>query len=343
MKFTLPPEWAEQSAVLLTWPHNNTDWQPILAEIESVYVELAKNITRFQILVIACHDEQIKNRVTQLLTAQNVNIENVRLFNAPCNDTWARDHGPITLKHDNTNKVLDFTFNAWGDKYAGSLDNEITGHLLQQPFVNPVSCESSSFILEGGSIESDGNGTLLTTSRCLLNPNRNAHLSKQEIESTLLTDLGMEKVIWLESGYLAGDDTDAHIDTLARFAPNGIVYVSCDDENDPHFAELKKMQTELGSCTNCDGKPYQLFALPMPATVLNEDNEPLPATYANYLIINGAVLVPTYNDVADQKALDIIAAAHPEREIIGIDCQAVIKQFGSLHCLTMQLPAGLIS
>ena len=346
MTFTLPAEWSRQSAVLLTWPHVHTDWRPILNDIEYVYLELAKSITQYQKLVIACHDERIKLRVTELLCDEDVDMHNVRLFIAPCNDTWARDHGPITLvnrQNDRQLKVLDFTFNAWGDKYSGELDNEITGHLMSQPFAHSDVIESSDFILEGGSIESDGNGVLMTTTRCLLNPNRNLHLSKEQIEQTLVQNLGVNKVLWLEYGYLSGDDTDAHIDTLARFAPEGIVYVSCRDENDPHFQELNKMEDELKGFTDVEGTPYQLFALPMPKPIFDDDGEPLPATYANYLIINGAVLVPTYNDVADKQALAIIGAAHPGRKIIGIDCRAVIKQFGSLHCLTMQLPAGLIS
>ena len=342
MAFTLPSEWALQSAVQLTWPHENTDWRPILTEIENVYIELAKAISQYQIVVIACHDEQLQQRVGALLTEHQANLSQVRTFIAPCNDTWARDHGPITLTNGSQSKVLDFTFNAWGAKYESNLDNEITAKLASQPFFNADSIVSLDLILEGGSIESDGNGTILTTTRCLLNENRNKHLSQQEIEHALLTNLGMEKVIWLKHGYLSGDDTDAHIDTLARFAPEGIVYVKCEDSSDPHFEELNQMELELKSATDKHGMPYSLFPLPMPKPVLDEEGEPLPATYANYLIINDAVLVPTYNDVADQDALDIIAAAHPGRAIIGIDCRAVIKQFGSLHCLTMQIPAGVI-
>jgi len=343
MSYHLPAEWHNQSAVLLTWPHENTDWLPWLAEIESVYIELSKAITRFQLLVIACHDHEIKTRVTELLTKNKVKLNQVRLFIAPCNDTWARDHGPITLVDEQGQLFIqDYVFNAWGDKYAANLDDKITEQMIQQPFCQFDQYAKVDFILEGGSIESDGRGTLLTTETCLLNPNRNQALNKQQIEQTLLDSLGKQRVIWLKHGRLTGDDTDAHIDTLARFAPEGIVYVSCSAPNDPHYNELKQMERELQSCTDAEGVPYKLFALPWPAPIKNDDDELLPATYANYLIINDAVLVPVYNDANDDRALDIIGQAHPEREIVPIDCSTVIQQFGSLHCLTMQLPENLI-
>lgn len=352
MSYHLPAEWHPQSAVLLTWPHENTDWAPWLAEIEKVYLELVTHISQKQLVVVACHDETIKQRVTKLTSKSSnsagdslqINQQNLRLFIAPCDDTWARDHGPITLIDENgETNILDFTFNAWGDKYGANLDDQITMQLIQQPFVNLFGYQNIDFILEGGSIESDGAGTVLTTEACLLNPNRNAELNKQDIEATLKHHLGMQQVIWLSSGHLAGDDTDAHIDTLARFAPKGIVYVGCDDVSDPHYESLAKMENELKAAKNAQGDSYQLHKLPWPSPVTNDEGEPLPATYANYLIINGAVLVPIYNDAQDDNALSIIAEAHPEHEIIGVNCRTVIEQYGSLHCLTMQLPKGLIS
>lgn len=343
MSYTLPPEWETQSAVLLTWPHDNTDWAPILPDIENVYIQLAFHIADRQLLVVACHSSDIKNHVASLLESNNVNINNVRLFIAPCNDTWARDHGPITLLSEKQEpKLLDFTFNAWGAKYHANLDNEINGHLFKQPFFDAALTQNNDLILEGGSIESDGAGSLMTTSICLLNENRNAHLSKQEIEEQLLTSLGMKQVLWIDHGHLAGDDTDAHVDTLARFAPEGIVYVQCNDKTESHYAELCNMEKQLESFENTSGERYRLFPLPMPNSITNEDGELLPATYANYLIINGAVLVPTYNDDNDVAALNVIQKAHPNHDIIGVDCNAVIQQFGSLHCLTMQIPAGVI-
>ena len=343
MSLTLPAEWHPQSAVLLTWPHADTDWLPWLTEIQTTYIELVTAISRFQLVVIACHDSQIETQVLSQLSDAELDLTKIRTFIAPCNDTWARDHGPITLMDkDGSSCICDFTFNAWGDKYQASLDDMINTHLIQQEFCQLQQYQNIDLILEGGSIESDGRGSLLTTETCLLNPNRNNELSKADLEAALKEVLGVEQVLWLSHGHLSGDDTDAHIDTLARFSPDGIVYVTANSEADAHYHELSKMEQEIRQLTDVQGQHYQLYPLPMPAPIFNKEDEPLPATYANYLIINDAVLVPTYRDDNDQKALDMIAKAYPNREIIGIDCRTVIEQFGSLHCLTMQLPKALI-
>lgn len=344
MTLHLPAEWHTQSAVLLTWPHADTDWQPWLSQIEKTYGEIASAISRFQLVVIACHNKQIETSVLTQLANLEIDLTKIRTFIAPCNDTWARDHGPITITNEQGEScICDFTFNAWGNKYQANLDDLITTSLIQQEFCQLQNYRNIDLILEGGSIESDGRGTLLTTEKCLLNPNRTNELSKEELEQGLIEVLGVKQVHWLSHGYLPGDDTDAHIDTLARFSPDGIVYVSAsENNNDEVSTELNKMAAELAELTDVEGNKYQLYPLPMPKPVINQEGEPLPATYANYLIINGAVLVPTYNDEADQIALDVIAQAYPDREIIGIDCRTVIEQFGSLHCLTMQLPKDLI-
>lgn len=343
MSLSLPAEWQTQSAVLLTWPHADTDWQPWLASIEKTYGEIAAAISRFQLVVIACHNKAIETSVLTQLSNLEVDVTKVRTFIAPCNDTWARDHGPITVTNEQGETcICDFTFNAWGNKYQASLDDLITTSLIQQEFCQLQQYRNIDLILEGGSIESDGNGTLLTTETCLLNPNRTNDLTKQELEQALIEVLGVKQVHWLSHGYLPGDDTDAHIDTLARFSPDGIVYVAAGDESNEVNAELAKMEQELQTLKNAQNIPYKLYPLPLPAPIHNADGEPLPATYANYLIINDAVLVPTYQDSQDTVALDVIAQAYPDREIIGIDCTTVIEQFGSLHCLTMQLPKDLI-
>ena len=200
------------------------------------------------------------------------------------------------------------------------------------------------FELEGGSIESDGLGTLLTTAECLLNDNRNRHLDKTLIEERLKRDFGVKRVLWLDHGFLKGDDTDSHIDTLARLCPNHtIVYVQCSDVNDEHFEALQKMELQLRSFVTPEGKPYRLLALPMPDPVYDEDGERLPATYANYLVMDHAILFPIY----DQKEHDLSAAAilqqaFPQHEIVGVDCRALIRQHGSLHCVTMQFPKGVL-
>ncbi len=344
MSFYLPAEWHPQSAVQLTWPHQTTDWAPILADILQVYLHLSKHITERQLLLVSFHNDEVKQDAEQRLSDFGVDLTRVRSFVAPSNDTWARDHGPITLIDNNGDaKVLDFNFNAWGSKYESNFDDQITMQLIQQPFVEFSGYQNIDMVLEGGSIESDGHGTLLTTEKCLLNENRNPDMSKGEIEAALKQVFDAKRVLWLQHGFLAGDDTDAHIDTLARLAPQGIVYVSCTDPSDPHYDELKAMEAELERFTDNNGQAYTLFPLPWPKPIFGDDGSPLPATYANYLIINDAVLVPTYNDENDATALEIIGRAHPNRDIIGVDCTAVIKQFGSLHCLTMQLPKGLIN
>ncbi|MBW2186492.1 MAG: agmatine deiminase family protein, partial [Deltaproteobacteria bacterium] len=238
--------------------------------------------------------------------------------------------------------LYDFGFNGWGLKFTSDKDNQMNHHLAQQhAFSAPMI--SQPLVLEGGSIESDGEGTLLTTSECLLNRNRNPSLSKSQLEHFFSTQMGIQNVLWLDHGYLAGDDTDSHIDTLARLCPNNtIVYTACDDRTDEHFVTLKAMEQQLTEFRTIDGSPYQLLPLPWPQAQFDHNGERLPATYANFLIINSAVLVPIYDDPADKSALEVIQSAFPAHEIIGINCSAVIIQHGSLHCLTMQLPQGTL-
>ncbi len=203
--------------------------------------------------------------------------------------------------------------------------------------------ETPGLILEGGSIESDGRGTILTTAECLLSRNRNPHLDRGGLERELSQRLGVDRVLWLEHGYLAGDDTDSHIDTLARLAPDDtILFVACDDRTDEHYGALACMRTELERLRTRDGRPYRLLPLPWPQARFDEEGQRLPATYANFLVINGAVLVPTYDDPADAAALAAVEQAFPDREIVGIDCLPLILQHGSLHCVTMQLPKGVL-
>lgn len=332
MKKLLPSEWNQQCFVQLTWPHKDTDWCDMLDEVNQCFVEIARNIVRFQDLLIICQDE---TEVRTLL--QGVDMQRIRFVELPSNDTWARDHGGITVLEDGKPVIYDFAFNGWGKKFDADLDNQLTAKLHQlNIFGEDMAYRNClDFVLEGGSIESDGKGTLLTTSLCLLSDNRN-DMSQEEVETKLKNYFGLDRVLWLHHGYLAGDDTDSHIDTLARFCnENTIAYVTCDDENDEHYLELKKMEAELQAFRTKEGKPYHLIALPMADAVYFE-GERLPATYANFLIINDAVLVPTYNSEKDKKAISLLRQAFPEREIIGIDCSALIKQHGSLHCVTMQ-------
>lgn len=336
----LPAEWEPQSGIQLTWPHADTDWAYMLDEVEACFVQLAKEIAKRQLLIIATpHPEEV-----QSLLAGQVNMDQVRFFRCESNDTWARDHGAITLLNNQGPVLLDFKFNGWGLKFASDKDNLITRQLLEAGALKGRYENHLNFVLEGGSIESDGNGTLLTTSECLLSLNRNGEMDQAAIENYLKDTFHLKQVLWLDHGYLAGDDTDSHIDTLARLCPNDtLVYVQCTDAQDEHYTALHQMEEQLKSFRTLQGKPYRLLALPM-ADCIMADGERLPATYANFLIMNQAVLYPTYHQPEhDAKAKEVLQQAFPGYEIVGVDCRALIKQHGSLHCVTMQYPAGVIS
>jgi agmatine deiminase len=338
----LPPEWAAQSGVQLTWPHAHSDWAPYLDEVEPVFVAIAAAIARFETVLIACYDETHRTRVATRLRSASVPEARTRLFIAASNDTWARDHGPITVLCRNDAILLDFAFNGWGGKFAHDLDNSLNRRLHAQNAFGDTPLESVNLVLEGGSIEVDGTGTLLTTERCLLAPTRNPQLSRAQIEARLAELLGLTRFLWLKNGYLAGDDTDSHIDTLARLCDaSTIAYVACNDPADGHYHELKAMEKELQAFRTAAGQPYRLVPLPWPRAKFDDDGTRLPATYANFLIINDAVLVPTYRDPADNTALTSLRDCFPGREIIGIDCLPLILQHGSLHCVTMQIPASV--
>lgn len=339
----LPPEWAPQCAVMLTWPHDASDWQPWLEQVEPVFVEIACHAARYEQVLIACHDDTQRHHVAALLREARVAPVRVHLCIAPSNDTWVRDHGPITVMHDGSPFLLDFVFNGWGEKFDAELDNQITRRLHTARAFGSTPLRSVDLVLEGGSIEVDGEGTLLTTAQCLLSPKRNPDLDRPQIEAELCRLFGVSRVLWLEHGHLEGDDTDSHIDTLARFcAADTIAYVMCDDPSDSHYEELKRMEAELRAFRTQRGTPYRLVPLPWPRPKYAPDGRRLPATYANFLIINNAVLVPTYDDEADKLALSQLQTCFPEREIIGIPCSPLILQNGSLHCVTMQLPAGVL-
>lgn len=333
-----PAEWHPQSCIQLTWPHRGTDWNYVYDEAIVCFRNLAREISQRQTLVIACEDTE-----TVAKELAGIPMDNIRICQTGCNDTWARDHGGITVLEDGIPTVYDFTFNGWGLKYASAKDNQITQQLFGQSVFGCKYENRMGYVFEGGGIESDGQGVLMTTEDCLLSANRNEHLDKAQIEKYLKEQFGAHTVLWLSHGYLAGDDTDSHIDTLARFAaPDHILYVQCTDTEDEHYDALSAMEHELKSFRQPNGAPYRLTALPMvPAVFFNEER--LPATYANFLIMNSAVLMPIYNAVTDATALAIAHEAFPGREIIGVDCSVLIKQHGSLHCVTMQYPQGVLS
>lgn len=329
----MPAEWEPQSFVQITWPNADTDWHDILDETIECYRHIAAEISKRQPLVVVTADvEQTKRDL------QGVSTDNMRFVPMPINDTWARDHGFITVLDNGKPHLLDFQFNGWGLKFASNFDNLININLAASLLSGYAYENHLSTVLEGGSIESDGKGTILTTAECLLSPNRNGAHSRAQIEEMLCSAFGAQRVLWVEHGYLAGDDTDSHIDTLARLAPNDtILYVKCTDAADEHFDALQAMEADLQALRTADGKPYRLVALPMCSPVFDGADR-IPATYANYLYINGAVLVPIYNVPQDEEALAIFRAEFPDREIVGINCSPLIKQHGSLHCVTMQFP-----
>lgn len=331
-----PAEWAEQRMVQLTWPHRDTDWAEMLDEVSICFREIARQVAlRERLLIVTPDVEGVRRQIEGV-----VQMVNVTFAELPTNDTWARDHGGLTVLEDGRKVVLDFCFNGWGLKFAADKDNLITSRLHEMGLLEGELKNCRNFVFEGGSIESDGRGTLLTTAECLLSPNRNATMSRGEIEEYLCREFGAERVLWLVYGYLAGDDTDSHVDTLARLCPDDtIAYVAPpEDEADEHRDALCRMEEQLRGFRTREGKPYRLVALPMAETVFDENGERLPATYANYLVINGAVLVPTYGSARDELALRQIQTAYPDREIVGVDCRVLIRQHGSLHCVTMQYP-----
>ena len=318
-------EWEAQSMVQLTWPHRDTDWAPILHDITAVYRNMAREIAKREALLIVAPAS---------LSAELGKMENASITSFTSNDTWARDHGFITVEEDQQLVLLDFQFNGWGEKFEAERDNAINRHLYDQGLVKGAYEQHLDFVLEGGSIESDGRGTIFTTKCCLMAPHRNQPLTQLEIEERLKAWLGAERVVWLNHGSLIGDDTDGHIDTLVRICPaDTIVYTGGDDDH----PDLALMEDELKALRTLEGQPYRLLKLPLPRPMYDEDNYRLPATYANYLVVNGAVLVPTYDQPdLDAEAMRIIGEAYPDREIVGIDCRAVVWQHGSLHCCTMQ-------
>ena len=306
-KRRMPAEWEHQSAVQLTWPHAHTDWAPILPEITAVYRQMAHEIEQRETLIV---------------------VDDI-----PHNDTWARDHGFITVEEEGQTILLDFCFNGWGKKFPADLDNQINRHLFDRGILRGTYEPHLDFVLEGGSIESDGRGTIFTTRCCLMAPHRNQPLTQQQIEERLKGWLGAERVVWLNHGSLLGDDTDGHIDTLVRVCPNDTLLYNGADADHP---DLLLMERELQELRTLEGRPYRLLRLPLPRPIY-DDGDRLPATYANYLVLNDAVLVPTYGQPdLDAEAMRVIGQAFPERELVGIDCRTVIRQHGSLHCCTMQ-------
>lgn len=346
MNIYFPAEWHNQQFVQMTWPHMHTDWAPVIDEAIDCFCNIARGIARHEQLLIA---SQYPDETLEHLAKRGIESDNIIVAQCLTNDTWARDHAFLSCldKDSGTIVLKDFQFNGWGLKFAANHDNMINTNVLDiiKDLYAGTTClyeNCLDFVFEGGSVESDGEGTLMVTSSCLLSPNRNNTVDQKGIEQRLKNEFNAKRVLWVNHSWLAGDDTDGHIDTVARFcSASSIAYVKCYDTCDEHYDELEAMEAELQAFRTADGQPYKLFPLPLPDPCFDEEGNRLPATYANFLIINGAVLMPTYNQPQnDEEAANQLAKAFPGYEIIGVDCCVLIKQHGSLHCSTMQYPSA---
>lgn len=330
-------EWEQADAVLLALPHADTDWADILPEAQDQYRRLISALDENGEHTLLIVPDAAKAR--ELFA--DCNFRNVDYIELPTNDTWTRDYGPLSVVRNGRVRALDFGFNGWGLKFASDRDNLVNLRMKELGLVPATAYRNQrSFILEGGSVDTDGMGTVLTTSKCLLSPNRNGGMTKSEIAEYLQRELGAQHILWLDFGALEGDDTDSHIDTLCRMAPeNTIIFTGCRNVDDPQFEELLKMRAQLTLFRNIEGEPFNLLELPLPDPVYDDEGNRLPATYANYLVTPKAVYMPTYGQpVNDTMACKIIRVAFPDHKVVPVECLTLIKQHGSLHCSTMQLP-----
>ncbi|MFP1682967.1 agmatine deiminase family protein [Alloalcanivorax sp. C16-1] len=332
----LLPEWQPQWGVLLAWPDADTDWAGQLDAAHATYTALIAAVLDHEAVLLLCRNGDSADQVRQRLADAGADLTRLRIEQVEFDDTWARDFGPISVQRDGVLTLLDFRFTGWGHKFAAQRDDAVNAAL---PWRAPR--QAVDLVLEGGAIDTDGRGTLLTTRACLRNPNRNPLLSEAELESRLRETLGVTRIWWLDHGELEGDDTDAHVDTLARFVdPTTVAYVGCDDPADPHHGELAAMAGELEALASAHD--LRLVRLPMAVPQYNGEGDRLPATYANFLITNEKILVPVYGCATDRAALDALAAVAGPRTVQGIPCRPLIEQGGSLHCVTMQLPQGIL-
>ncbi len=336
--FSMLPEWAPQQAVMLAWPHEDTDWAPWLEAIERDYVELAAAIATEVPPLVLCRDAEHKARIASLLDGRCTHAP--LLVIAAYNDTWCRDYGPVTVSHAGNMQLLDFQFQGWGSKYEASDDNQVNRSLTD---IWEAPLHTVEYELEGGSIETDGCGTLLTTEHCLLGSNRNKSYSREGVEQFVLDQLGLDRVLWLSEGMLIGDDTDSHIDNLARFCDaHTIAYATCSKLDDPHHAPLQNMAAQLQALRKPDGSAYTLVPVELPAPQLDEAGKRLPGSYVNFLIVNRSVIVPVFGCPQDALALNRLQQCFPGRKILPVPGGNLIRQFGGPHCATMQLPVNTL-
>lgn len=333
----MPAEWEPQRGVLLAWPHGATDWAPMLAAVESCYDRLAAAIAEREPLLVVVADDAHRDHVRHRLQAAGVDTGNVTCHLAPTDDTWVRDYGPLTVHTDAGPRLLDFTFDGWNGRFDARRDDAVTRALWAAGALGDAPLASLATVLEGGAVETDGAGLLLTTPRCLLD--RANGLDRAGYEALFRAELGTNRVLWLESGSLTGDDTDGHVDMLARLCPGGVVAHTAPGPADPDAAALRDMAAELAALVAATPGLTALAPLPRPRPLRGDDGGVLPASYANFLVIDGAVLVPCYDDPADAVAAATLADCFPGRAVVGIPARPLIHQHGSVHCATMHLPA----
>ncbi|MDR2791916.1 MAG: agmatine deiminase family protein [Tannerellaceae bacterium] len=329
-------EWEAQEGVMMAWPDEEMDWGEDTEEARDCYRKIIGEIVQREGLTLLCRDRRKAEREYGCRTGKGKLVHFVEL---PLDDTWTRDYAPLTVEG---NKLVDFRFDGWGGKFEATADDATGGRLFRSGGVFAPSTtylRREDLVCEGGNMETDGKGTLLTSAICA--ERRHPRRERLEMEAIFAQTLGISRTLWVEYGLLEGDDTDGHIDTLVRFADAGtLLYTSC-KPSDSHFTELKRMEEQLRSFRQADGRPYRLVALPLPSLVVYR-GERLPATYANFLFINGAVLAPVYGIPEDVAALEVFRHVFPNREVRGIDCRALLRQHGSLHCATMQFPRGML-
>jgi len=329
----LRAEWEPHNVILMAFPHDQTDWAQYddWEAVTAPFVRIAQAIAYYQMVYMLCRDA---DAIKPLFCSTT----NIIFIEGDYDDTWARDYGALSIEEEGRKKLIDFTFDGWGGKFEATKDNGINRWLSGKGFYGGVPLEAVNYVLEGGAIDTDGAGTILTTCQCLCHPNRNGGVDKNSVEDLLKQTLGTKRILWLEHGYLTGDDTDGHVDMLARFVnPTTIAYVTCDNPEDEHYISLKKMGEQLQSFRTESGEPYALIPLPLPEPKYNKHGKRLPATYANFLISNGAVVYPSYSDPMDKKVGEVLRGVFPDREVIPINCLPLIEEGGSLHCSTMQV------
>ncbi len=338
--YFMPAEWEPHEATWLSWPHKEASWPGAFEQIPAIFVEITRHLTESELVRINVAEEEFAGRVRSRLQKGGVNLDAVRIHFNPTDDAWVRDHGPIYVVRDRDGKreraINDWGYNAWGNKYPPYLNDDVVPSRIAEEMGEALF--KPGIVMEGGSLDVNGRGSLITTEACLLNPNRNPHLNRDQIEEYMRDYLGVSHILWLGDG-IAGDDTDGHVDDLTRFvSPDTVVTVIEDDPQDENYEVLKDNYDRLLRMKDELGNPLRVIELPMPGP-LYFDGQRLPASYANFYIANKSVLVPAYRHENDEKACAILQKIFVDRQVIAIDCVELIWGLGSIHCVTQQQPA----